>query len=393
MRRFFFSFFLIVLALSSRGQSMQELRAKKNDAEKAMKYTSTLLEESRKNEKASLNKLKLISSQIENRNSFIESVNSEIGLLDFYISENYEVTGMLQDDLKQLKKEYAGMIRFAQKTSNSYNLIIFLLSSEDINQAYKRLLYLRQYTSYRQNEAEVISSMSSLISKKLSDLEEQKKEKAKLVETKKRENYNLEQEKLEQNKYVVTLQKKQRELRTKLREQEKIQEELERAIEKLISEETSKAANKTEYGLTKEEKLVSADFEKNKGHLPWPVERGIITEHFGVHAHPVLKQLKVKNNGIDIATQKGAVARAVFNGEVSRIFAVSGGNTAVIIRHGSFLSVYSNLKDVFVKAGQKVSLKQAIGSIYTDADDDKTVLKFQIWKENQKLDPESWINQ
>ena len=392
MKRFFFSFFLIILALSSNGQSMQELRAKKNDAEKAVKYTATLLEESRKHERASLNKLKLIRSQIENRNSFIESVNSEIALLNFYISENYEVIGMLQDDLNRLKKEYAGMVRFAQKTSNNYDPVIFILSSEDINQAYKRLLYLRKYTSYRQNEAAVISSMSSLISKKLVDLEKQKQAKAKLAETKKKENYSLEQEKLEQNRYILILQKKQRNLKIKLEEQEKIQEELERAIEKLIREEAGSASNKEDYGLTKEEKLVAADFEKNKGHLPWPVEHGIITEHFGIHAHPVLKQLRVKNNGIDITTQKGAVARAVFNGKVSRIFAVSGGNMAVIIRHGSFLSVYSNLKDVFVKAGQKVILRQAIGSIYTDTDENKTVLKFQIWQENQKQDPESWIS-
>jgi murein DD-endopeptidase MepM/ murein hydrolase activator NlpD len=144
--------------------------------------------------------------------------------------------------------------------------------------------------------------------------------------------------------------------------------------------------------MTPEEKLASANFEQNKRRLPWPVERGVITDHFGVHEHPVLKNIQVKNNGVDISTAGGARARSVFAGEVSRVFVVSGGNYAVIIRHGKFLTVYSNLVNVQVKSGEKVSIKQTIGTIGTDGDDEKTVLKFQIWKENIKLDPEDWIS-
>jgi len=144
--------------------------------------------------------------------------------------------------------------------------------------------------------------------------------------------------------------------------------------------------------MTPEEILVSANFEQNRRRLPWPVERGVITDHFGVHQHPVLKNIQVKNNGVDISTVQGAKARSVFGGEVSRVFVVSGGNYAVIIRHGKFLTVYSNLVDVLVKSGDKVSIKQTIGTIGTDNEDDnKTVLKFQIWKENVKMNPEEWI--
>ena len=134
------------------------------------------------------------------------------------------------------------------------------------------------------------------------------------------------------------------------------------------------------------------NFEQNKNRLPWPVERGIITEHFGIHKHPVLSNVEIRNNGINIATEIGAKVRTVFNGEVSRVFGISGGNTAVIIRHGNYLTVYSNLREVVVKKGDLVSTKQTIGTVFTDtADGNKSILKFQIWRENTKLDPEQWI--
>ena len=144
--------------------------------------------------------------------------------------------------------------------------------------------------------------------------------------------------------------------------------------------------------MTPEQKLISDNFEQNRGRLPWPVERGMIVEKFGVHAHPVLRNIQIENNGIDISTTAGSKARAIFKGEVSRVFAISGGNMAVIVRHGNYLSVYSNLKDVHVKAGDKVETRQELGTIYTDSQGGaNTILKFQIWKENQKLNPEQWI--
>ncbi|WP_423129859.1 murein hydrolase activator EnvC family protein [Gaoshiqia sp. Z1-71] len=393
MKRFFFSLVLCFAVWSVQAQSLTELRAKKNDAEQALKLTSGLLEEARKNETASLNKLKLINSQIQNRNTVIQTINSEISVIDDYIRNNAAVVDMLKADLAGLKKEYASMVRFAQKNKNSYDLLIFLFSADNLNQAYKRFLYLRQYARYRKNQAVVIESLSDLIDKKVLSLEAQKNQKSSLLTGKVQENLKLEKEKSEQNRNITALQKQQQDLRKKLQQQQKVQDELNRAIQKMLEEETKKSVSKGEFQLTPEQKLIAADFEQNRGRIPWPVERGIITDRFGVHAHPVLKQVQVKNNGIDISTQRGTKARAVFNGEVSRVFAVSGGNMAVIIRHGSFLSVYSNLEEVYVKAGQKVAVRQDIGSIFTDqADGNKTILKFQVWKENQKLNPEDWIS-
>ncbi|MCW0481447.1 murein hydrolase activator EnvC family protein [Gaoshiqia sediminis] len=392
MKRLVFGFVFVLALWSAQGQSLTDLRKKKTDAEQALKYTSSLLEEARKHEKASLNKLRLINSQIQTRNDFIGNINVELNIIDRYIAENTEVVNMLKSDLDELKKEYASMVRFAQKNKNSYDVLLFLLSADNLNQAYKRFLYLRQYAKYRKAQAEIITSLSGLIDQKISSLEKQRQQKANLLLGKREETKLLENEKREQDQYLSSLKLKQQDLRKKLREQEKEQEELNRAIQRMLEEETRKMQAKGEFQLTPEQQLVAADFEKNKGRIPWPVERGVITGRFGVHAHPVLKQIQVKNNGIDISTRKGTPARAVFGGEVSRVFAISGGNMAVIIRHGSFLSVYSNLKEVFVNAGQKVEIKQEIGSVFTDeSDGNKTVLKFQVWKESQKLNPEDWI--
>ena len=382
------------MGLSLFGQSLTDLRAKKVNTTQVIKYTSTLLQEAQKNEKATLGKLKLLNSQIINRNQLIEEINSEIKVLDHYIAENTQVSGMLNSDLKQLRSEYAAMIRFAQKNKNSYDMLIFLLSSENLNQAYKRMLYLKEYAKYRKSQVEVIQTMQNLLDDKVADLEKRKQEKAQLLASKNVEAQQLLNEKSQQDQQVKKLKNQQRDLRKKLREQQKEEEKLNQEIERLLEEEARKAREKGQFEMTPEQKLLAANFEENKGRIPWPVERGIITEHFGVHAHAVLKNIQVKSNGIEITTQKGTDARAVFDGEVSRVFAISGGNMAVIIRHGSFLSVYSNLKEVFVQAGQQVKTKQKIGVIFSDSDDgNKTVLKFQVWKENQKMNPEDWISQ
>jgi len=212
---------------------------------------------------------------------------------------------------------------------------------------------------------------------------------------KEQERQKLQSEKQQQNSVVQKLQSQQRDLRNKLNQQRQVEQQLEREIQRIIEEEARKAGKTGQSGfaLTPEQKLVGANFEQNKRRLPWPVERGVITEQFGVHPHPVLKNVTVRNNGVNIATQPGSKARAVFNGEVSRVFGITGGNMAVIIRHGQYLSVYSNLVDVTVKKGDKVNIRQQIGTVFTDTSDgNKAILKFQIWQESQKLDPEEWLS-
>jgi septal ring factor EnvC (AmiA/AmiB activator) len=410
--------FLLLAALSN-GQSLDELRKKKQKTNDEIKYTTKLLQEAKTNQTKTLNKFKILNKQIELRTNLITGINSEVGVLADFIDQNAWLVASLNADLEGLKKEYAQMIVFAQRNQTNYSKLLFVLSSNSFNQAYKRIMYLRQYTEYRKRQAELIHWIRDLIQVKVSRLQLQRAEKETLLLSKKQEADQLNKEKKQQGQYLTTLQQKQKEFEKKLREQQQIEAQLSNEIQKIVEEEVRKArerarelarakeaakqtgkpagkpsakpAESTSYEMTPEEKLASGQFEQNKRRLPWPVERGVITDHFGVHEHPVLKNIQVKNNGIDISTAQGVKARAVFAGEVSRVFMVTGGNMAVIIRHGKYLTVYSNLVNVQVKSGDKVSIKQTIGTIGTDVDDEKTVLKFQIWKENEKMDPEGWI--
>jgi septal ring factor EnvC (AmiA/AmiB activator) len=385
--------FLVVISILSNAQSLDDLRKKKEKTTDEIKYTTKLLDEAKKTEKQTLNKYKLLNKQIELRTTLITGINSEVNVLGGFIDQNTWLINSLNADLENLKKEYAGMIVFAQKTSSNYSKVLFILSAGSFNQAYKRLMYLRQYTEYRKQQAELIEWIRDLIQAKVNQLEQQKNEKQNLLQIQKKEANQLSKEKKQQGEYLTTLQQKQKTYEKKLRDQQKIEAQLSREIQRIIDEELNKAkkSGKSSFEMTPEQKLVSGQFEQNKRRLPWPVERGVITDHFGVHVHAFLKNIKVENDGIDISTSQGSIARAVFAGEVSRVFKVSGGNMAVIIRHGQYLSVYSNLVNVKVSQGDKVTVKQTIGVIGTDGEDEKTVLKFQIRKENVKLNPEDWI--
>ena len=383
---------MALLAFTVNGQSLDELRKKKEKTNEEIKYTNRLLEEAKKSEKQTLNKYKILNKQIELRTNLITGINSEVNVLGEFIDQNAWLVSSLNTDLEELKKEYANMILFAQKNQTNYSKILFILSANSFNQAYKRLMYLRQYTEYRKKQAELIQWIRDLVQVKVKNLERQKTEKETLLQSKKREADQLNIEKKQQGQNLTKLQRQQKEFEKKLREQQRIEAQLSREIQRIIDEEVNKAkqSGKAGFEMTPEQKLVSGQFEQNKRRIPWPVERGVITDHFGIHDHPVLKNIQVRNNGVDISTAQGAMARSVFAGEVSRVFVVTGGNMAVIIRHGKYLSVYSNLVNVLVKSGDKVNVKQPIGTIGTE-DDDKTVLKFQIWKENVKLNPEEWI--
>ncbi|MBT3384634.1 MAG: peptidoglycan DD-metalloendopeptidase family protein [Prolixibacteraceae bacterium] len=375
-------------------QSITDLQEKKQNAVKEIKYTTNLLNQVQKNEKESLTRLRLLSTKINQRNVLISSINEETKLFQEFIENNNFVVEMLSEDIVRIKNEYAILIRSAYRNKNANDEILFLLSAENFNQAHRRFLYLKRYTSYRKKQAETIEIIQTILSKKSAKLEQQKQIKEKLIGQTQHETTQLGKEKNQQSSVIQKLQSQQKELSQKLKLQHQIERQLESEIQRFIEEEARKNLSDGSLGfaLTPEQKLVGDNFEQNKQRLPWPTERGIITEHFGIHQHPVLTNVQIRNNGINIATEIGAKIRAVFNGEVSRVFGITGGNTAVIIRHGKFLSVYSNLREVNVKKGDIIKTKQNIGTIFTDHEDgNKSILKFQIWRENQKLDPEQWI--
>lgn len=375
-------------------QSLTDLQQKKQNAASEIEYTSKLLNQARQEEKASLNRLRLINNTILQRNVLISSLSGELSVYQEFIDNNNMVVRMLSEDIEDIKKEYAALIRLAYKSKNAVNELMFLLSADNFNQAYRRLVYMRRYTSYRKKQADAIQMIQSLLYEKIIELEKLRNTRRQLIEETREETVKLALEKTRQNAEINELKQQQQDLRKKLAQQRQVEQQLEREIQRMIEEQArgTSDAGEPAYELTPEQKLVGTNFEQNKRRLPWPVERGVITEHFGIHQHPVLSNVQVRNNGIDIATEIGAEVRAVFDGEVSRVFGITGGNTAVIIRHGKYLSVYSNLREVTVIKGDKVKAKQIIGTVYSDFDEaGKSILKFQIWRESQKLNPEEWI--
>ena len=401
MRRFKFSILLLVLVFMANeaiSQSLNELKKQKEKTAQEIDYINGLLKETGQNARNSLNRLAVLEKSIKLQTNLISNINTEITYLDSSISQSLHRIDSLKIVLADVKSKYASMVRYARRNQNATNQLLFLLSAEDFNQAYKRFVYLRQYADYRKRQIEQIESIQISLNDQITEYNNRKDEKQDLLSVKVDQARKIEKQRSEQTEYYAGLQQKDKELRRKLEAQKKAELKLQQEIERIIADEARKVAAKSKkepgFTMSAEDKALSGNFANNKGKFPWPVAKGLITDHFGEHPHPVLKHVTVRNSGIDITTQVGSKARAIFKGEVSKVVAIPGGNMAVIIRHGNYLTVYSNLVNVAVQSGQTIETKQEIGSIFTDADEDnKTVLKFQIWKENVKLDPEVWLNQ
>ena len=397
---------IIVLILSGSfvyGQEEKEkLQLKKGQIEQEINYTNKLLDETKKSRETSLNQLIILKNKIDKREELLNTINSEVKSLAREIDSDQAKIKQLSGELEALKDEYARIIYYAYLNRNSYRRLMFIFASKDFNQAYQRLKYFQQYKSYRETQIREIQATQEKINQKIALLEEQKNIKTELQKKQARENQILTKEKDEKNSTVILLQKREKELRKTLKEKEVAARKLQTAIEKIIAEEIRLAAERasksgvattrlTDIALTPEEIELSNTFSNNQGKLPWPSERGIISGTFGEHPHPVLKGIKTKNNGIDILTNDGAMARAIFSGEVTSVMSIPNYNNIVIIRHGEFLTVYSNLADVYVKRGDKVEIKEIIGKVYTNPKESKTELHFEIWRGKTLLNPELWL--
>ncbi len=408
---------LVMFPVLLQAQNTKEkLKQDKEKIEKDITYTNKLLAETKKNKQISLSQLIILNNKINQREELIDNIGSEIGALDGKIVVNYKESAKLLTELKKIKEAYARMIYFAYKNRNAYTRLMFLFASSDINQAFLRLKYLKLYAEYRRKQAEAITNTSKLLNEKISELKGIKSDKSSLLKTKEDEKIQLAKEKEEKNSSVKQLQQKEKDLLKTIKQKEKEAKKLQQSIETIIAEEIKKATEKStssqtktstgtktntstvtkststikELGLSEAEITLSTSFSSNKGKLPWPTEKGIVTSTFGFHSHPVL-DIKVKNNGIDISTNSGAKARAVFEGKVTGVVNIPGANKAVIIRHGEYLTVYSNLADVSVKTGDKVKVKQEIGTIATDTEESKTELHFEVWYGKTLTDPIGWL--
>lgn len=396
MQRFSVLVILLLVSLLSFSQSRQDLEKRKRDNEKEISYTNELIAKTEKNKNDSYNKLLLINSKIKSRQRIIDDINSEISIIDRNIKVEQELINELNRDYEKLKQEYAKVITYYYKNRSNYDRLMFILASESVNTAFNRLKHLQQYNDYRKQQAAKIEITRTEIEDRLLQLDSLKSDKKSLLNEQLSVDKELKREKSDQNEIIQKLEKQKSDLQKQLQKQIQLANELQREIEKVIAEELAKAnVKKNEpnvFKLTPEEKKLADTFSSNKKKLPWPTERGVITGFFGENPHPVLKGVFVRNDGIDISTTEGSYIRSIFDGTVTRVFVIPGAHTTVIIRHGNYLSVYSNLSDVFVKQGDKVKTKQTIGKIFSDKDDGgKSVLQFQIWKENQKLNPQDWL--
>ncbi len=382
------------LLFAQKNLSESQLKKKREKLEAEIKYTNKLLSEVKKDKKTTLYQLNLLNKRINRRYDLIATLKREIYLLDQKIAQTDNALKKLSNDIDVLKKEYAKIAYALYRNNSGYNKLIFLFSAEDLNQAYQRLRYMEQLSVYVKKQAEELKAKEKEKSARLAQLNREKKTKKELLDKKSEEIARLEMEQQQKEATKRTLQGKEKKLRAQLRAKQQEAKKLTRQIEQTIANETKPVTKKGKtvtYALTPEERKLSASFVANKGKLPWPLEKGVISETYGIHKHPVLKHVQIKNNGINIATSKGASARAVFKGKVVSVARITNTNRAVIIKHGEYFTVYSNLEKVYVKPGQMVNTKDKLGMVHTDLDG-KTELNFQVWKGKKTQNPAYWIS-
>jgi len=423
----------------------KELENKKKKINEEINEINEMLNATKANKKNSLGNLLTLNMKLDKRQELIAAINAEINQLNKKINFTETEIDHLRANLEKLKAEYARMIISAQRQQDAYSRLMFLFSSSNFNQALMRLKYLQQYSVYRKKQADEIVATQSQLQGMLIELKESKHEKNVLLGNEEAEKDSLNIEKAEQEIVLNSLQQKEKDLKTKLERKKQESVELQLAIKKLIADEIKRKAeeaakealaakkakeekDKLEKNKNKEKNVkvkeiaktndtkekipalpagrketptypelsdeaeaLSNDFANNRGKLPWPITKGIICEPYGEHEHPAIKGFMMMNNGVEICSSKGATARTIFDGEVTSVAVSPTGGKLVIIRHGEYLSVYTNLSDVQVKVGEKVKLKQPIGTVMMDDDETKAAMNFQIWKGQKTMDPSGWL--
>ncbi|MCF6296710.1 MAG: peptidoglycan DD-metalloendopeptidase family protein [Flavobacteriaceae bacterium] len=392
----FLFLFLFINPFSSVAQDRKELEKQRIKLQKEIKEINSLLFESQTEEKNLLSELSGLNRRIRVRARLINTINEETEKITLEIGKNNKEVELLQKSLKELKKNYANMVVQSYKNKAQQSRLMFILSSDNFLQAYKRLEYINQYARYRVEQGKEIIGETEKIEKLNNYLAETKEIKERLLLTKKKEKRKIDKEKVSQESLVKSVKKKENKYISQIKKKQKKEKAIDRKITKLIRDAIAESNKKTNtkgssFVLTPEAIKLEKDFVSNKGKLPSPVERGIIVRHFGKQSHPSLKGITIESNGVFYATEKNANARVIFNGKVMAIQVMPGKKKAVLIQHGNYISVYKNLENVTVKAGDLVSTKQKLGKIHTDKTTGKTILAFVLFKEIHRQNPEEWV--
>lgn len=386
---FLTSFLLVFVIFNLSAQTKSELEQKRNATLNEINYVDNMLKSTAKKKVESMNEIKIIGNKLSLRESVIRGMRAEINLVTERIDLNTLAINMMESDLVELKNDYARAVINSYKSKKENPELVYILSAKDFNQGYKRLKYLQQITKFRRHESETIMELKDQIQSTKERLQNDLSKISVLKSREEQQKSLLQSEQEKKQQMVNSLSKKERQLQKDLQEKKEISEKIEKEIARMVEEESKKVVKSDN---TPEQKLIGENFSENKGRLPWPVEKGIITSQFGIQKHPVLKYVTENNIGIEITSLGKTAVRSIFKGEVSKVFPIKGANATVIIRHGKYLTVYQNVVDLKVKAGDKVDTKQEIGSVYCDTENgNKAILKFMIFEEKEKLDPESWI--
>ncbi len=393
--KFLVLLFLLMINIAAWSQSAEALEKKINSIQKDIKLAEKLLKETSKNKETTINQVSLLQTQIKQRESLIRTYQNQVNALNRDIQKNKNEIAALKKDLTLFQKEYANLLLIAYRNKGKTNNLLFIFSSEDFNQAMRRMRYIRELNDLVKVKIEEIKDTQEKINEQLEKNESNRREIEKVMAKEKEENASLKKDRDKLNKDVASLKKKESQIQSDIKKKENETKKLKKQIEKIIAEEIKKAKEREELAKKNNTKSVdynlSSNFAQNKGKLPYPVEQGIITGKYGLSPHPTQKKVTVNNNGVDISTTKGAKARSVFDGEVSYVM-LQGNNNVILIRHGLYFTLYSNLEKVFVKAGEKVTTGQEIGRVHTNVSDGKTILHFEIWQENRTtVNPALWI--
>ncbi len=404
----FYIFFVlfILMHFSVLGQTKAQLENQRKKYKSEIAQLNRLLSTEVKKEKNALEYLNDINQKIDVRNKLINTINLEAKLLLNAISKNETKLNKLNKNLEVLKADYAEMIYKSYKSKSQQSRAMFLLSSQNFYQAYKRLEYMKQYTKFRKKQGEEIEVQKQVIEKLNDSLLYQKKVKDTLVLVEKNQKKEIESDKKKQESLIATIKKKEGKYKRELRKKVKEDKIIAARIDKIIKEEIAKAnriaraKNKdkktvsktnTKFILSPEAKALAAKFEQNKGKLPWPVNEGLIVRRFGVQPHPIFPGITISSPGVHFATSEGSDAKAIFDGEVLNVLVGSGGTKNVMIRHGSYITSYNNLESAYVKKGDPIATGQKIGSIFKDKVKNKTILIFVLFKNTTRLNPASWM--
>lgn len=413
-------------AYAQKKKSKESLQKQINTLQKEIETANKLLKETSKNKEVTLNQVTLTEKKIKNRQQLINTYNDQIKVLDNNINQGESNIRRLNGELKKLRDEYAKMVQFAYKNKSHYDQLEFLFASKDFNQAYQRLRYIQQFSDARKTKMDQIANTQKKVTNEVESNRKAREEQAALLAAEKAQQEALKKEKAELNTQVTQLKKKEGSIQQSIKDKQAQAKKFQKEVDKIIAEEIRKAneraareaqkakeaaekAKKAKAGksgktttpstntkpdkmaLTPSEKALSTTFSANKGKLPWPVERGVVSNSYGKHASAISNKVTVTNNGIDIVTTENSKARCVFEGVVVSVVRPSASNIGVIIRHGDYFTVYSQLDEVYVNRGDKVKTKQQIGKVHTDRSEGKTEMHFELRRGTETLNPSAWL--